>query len=893
VPFGDVTVTTTSVSDTGDSVYDLAQLPDGRLVTLFTYYDSASVLQYGLRFFGADGHPDQTTGGGTGRVPITLPITAEHLTVQGNKIVVTGEILNPQGNETGTIALARFNADGSPDDGSTNDTTPGDWFGSNGLVTIDLDWPRAVAVQPVDSQSAHDKILVMGNVGGELAVLRYTADGTLDAGFGLGGEVRTPVAPSSFYRPALVVQPNGKILVGEATEGTHHQGAFTVLRYTADGSLDTDFGDHDPNNPSLRTGWVNGVEFASELIEDPISLTALAVEPNGGIVAAGTNGLVRYTSDGQIDTSFGDPDPDHPGLRTGALAFVGSHYYRNQSDLTASPPTPALQTLLAAGVAHDSNPAGVVVQADGQILVAGAPSGVVRLNSADGSLDTSFGPDRSGLASFLLFVSGVLRQAGGRLALVGNINTEISLVRVATAPAYVVAGQAVTLDLSATDPSPYDQNPTQGVPHSGEFTFEIDWDEGKGFERQPIGLARQSFTHAYASARTYTIRAHAFDKDNGLSADVCRQVTIYPVTTDNLKTAIKGSLPADAAGNPSLALQITSTDQASQFLGLFTSGSGLTIPPGTIIDLNVDMGGKALPPHAPVSIPDGLHVFIDHSRWYGNSPALTLLSGNLTITNSTFANATNAPTILVTGGRLTLRNDAIQESTGYNQVAISVTGGTVDLGTAASPGGNTLNVNGSGAFAQNTTATPISAVGDAFTVNGAPLTPSSLSGIVWEDFNDDGQVDFGEKGIAGVTITLTGTDDLGNSVNLAQTTDADGAYVFLNLRPGTYSITETQPAGYLQGTDSVGTAGGSLAATDQFLIPLGVEVNGLNYNFGEQPAATGAVKKGQAAGIGFWNNKNGQALIKAFNGGTPGTNWPTGWPPPCRTCSASMPGAIT
>jgi hypothetical protein len=148
------------------------------------------------------------------------------------------------------------------------------------------------------------------------------------------------------------------------------------------------------------------------------------------------------------------------------------------------------------------------------------------------------------------------------------------------------------------------------------------------------------------------------------------------------------------------------------------------------------------------------------------------------------------------------------------------------------------------------------------------LPPASLSGIVWQDFNDDGQVDFGEPGISGVQITLTGTDDLGNAVNLSQPTDGDGAYVFLNLRPGSYYITETPPAGYLQGFDSIGTAGGSLAATDQFFVQLAAGVNGLNYNFGELPTATGSVQKGQTATIGFWNNNNGQALIKAFNGGT-------------------------
>jgi hypothetical protein len=42
----------------------------------------------------------------------------------------------------------------------------------------------------------------------------------------------------------------------------------------------------------------------------------------------------------------------------------------------------------------------------------------------------------------------------------------------------------------------------------------------------------------------------------------------------------------------------------------------------------------------------------------------------------------------------------------------------------------------------------------------------------------------------------------------------------------------------------------------------------MNYKYGELPDATGPLQKGQTAGIGFWNNKNGQNLIKALNGGT-------------------------
>src|SRR5262249_1680660 len=151
------------------------------------------------------------------------------------------------------------------------------------------------------------------------------------------------------------------------------------------------------------------------------------------------------------------------------------------------------------------------------------------------------------------------------------------------------------------------------------------------------------------------------------------------------------------------------------------------------------------------------------------------------------------------------------------------------------------------------------------------IAPSSLSGMVFEDFNDDGQVDFGEQGIAGVTVTLSGTDDLGRPVSLSQPTGADGSYFFGGLLPRGYTLTETQPAGYTQGIALVGTAGGSLVGSDQFFVQLGQGVDGINYNYGERPPAGTAVGKGQTAGIGFWHNKHGQDLILALNGGSSST----------------------
>src|SRR5262249_52025206 len=45
------------------------------------------------------------------------------------------------------------------------------------------------------------------------------------------------------------------------------------------------------------------------------------------------------------------------------------------------------------------------------------------------------------------------------------------------------------------------------------------------------------------------------------------------------------------------------------------------------------------------------------------------------------------------------------------------------------------------------------------------IPPASLSGSVFADFNDDGQIDFGENGISGVSVHLTGTDDLAHLVS--------------------------------------------------------------------------------------------------------------------------------
>ncbi len=83
-----------------------------------------------------------------------------------------------------------------------------------------------------------------------------------------------------------------------------------------------------------------------------------------------------------------------------------------------------------------------------------------------------------------------------------------------------------------------------------------------------------------------------------------------------------------------------------------------------------------------------------------------------------------------------------------------------------------------------------------------------ISGLVFEDVNNNGDRDAGEGPIAGATITVV--DAAGNIV-ATTLSGADGTWRVVGLEPGTYSITETTPAGYRDGTDAVGSGGGTQA----------------------------------------------------------------------------------
>ncbi|MDQ7990002.1 MAG: SdrD B-like domain-containing protein [Candidatus Dactylopiibacterium sp.] len=112
---------------------------------------------------------------------------------------------------------------------------------------------------------------------------------------------------------------------------------------------------------------------------------------------------------------------------------------------------------------------------------------------------------------------------------------------------------------------------------------------------------------------------------------------------------------------------------------------------------------------------------------------------------------------------------------------------------------------------------------------------ASVGGRVYHDADYSGGAGATDPGIAGVRVDLAGTDMFGNAVGQQGTSAAGtGDYGFDQLWPGTYALTETQPARYLEGADTAGSAGGNTSvqnAIGGIVLASGAQATG--YDFGE------------------------------------------------------------
>jgi uncharacterized delta-60 repeat protein len=297
---------------TGEQIWELGLQPDGKIVAAGHSDEGpgSGGVNFALGRYNPDGSLDASFGGDgtitTAMAPGNNDDVAFGLALQPNgKIVAAGSSRQDAANslDGNDFTLARYNANGTLDAS----------FGSGGRVHTDVsgtstsDTVTDVAVQP------DGKIVAAGQVCSsstssscDFAVARYNSNGSLDASFGSGGIVVTPVAPIAHFDTAwdLALQADGKIVAAGTADFGVGAGRldFALARYNANGSLDSSFG-----GDGMVTVPIGSGDAREEIF-------AVAVDSLGRIVAGGytrTSGplldfaVARLNADGSLDSSFG------------------------------------------------------------------------------------------------------------------------------------------------------------------------------------------------------------------------------------------------------------------------------------------------------------------------------------------------------------------------------------------------------------------------------------------------------------------------------------------------------------------------------------------------------------------------------------------------------------
>jgi hypothetical protein len=311
---------------------------------------------------------------------------------------------------------------------------------------------------------------------------------------------------------------------------------------------------------------------------------------------------------------------------------------------------------------------------------------------------------------------------------VGNF-APINVTNVAPTPALTgfttgLATEQLTYKLSATDRSTVDA--------AAGFTYKINWGDGSAVQtvsRTANNGTGVSLTHVFTTAGTDTVSLTATDKDGGATT-ITRTVTVLPVTSANLQTVINQQ--------GSITFQETSDPLAQTLISAVNGLTAQTKP----VTLTMNLGSANYTDLTP-SPKAGITLVISGSGGtttiVGHSPAVNVASGNVVLENLTLLTDTDSPTVVVSGGSLTLRDVDIEGTGTGSQPAVEITGGTADLGTAADPGGNMFNARGHGALIHNVGGNGVWAVGDTFQVGGATLTsPYRIKDEIFDALNAGG-----------------------------------------------------------------------------------------------------------------------------------------------------------
>ncbi|MDO9106531.1 MAG: putative Ig domain-containing protein, partial [Methylovulum sp.] len=393
---GKVTTAIGAYADWGQSV---SMQADGKILVA-GYSEKAVGAVFALARYNSDGILD-THFSGDGKLTTALGSSddrAYSATVQADgKILVAGYSWN--GNDY-DFALVRYKANGNLDSSFDADGKVTTDFGPStalGLSTTHADFgDRAYSI----TVQTNGKILVAGFSSNghteNFALARYNSDGSLDTGFSGDGKVTTDFNAATDFGQSVTVQADGKILVAGYSYNAVDSN-FELVRYNSDGSLDTSF----DGDGKVTTDFGYAADWGQ-------SITA---QSDGKILVAGYNfntsgsnfELARYNSDGSLDTGF-----DDDGKVTTDFSSA--------TDWGQS----------------------VTVQADGKILVAGSSYNggwnfAIARYLSDGSLDASFDGDGKVTTDFTFasddMAYAITVQNNGKILVAGHSASTFALAR--------------------------------------------------------------------------------------------------------------------------------------------------------------------------------------------------------------------------------------------------------------------------------------------------------------------------------------------------------------------------------------------------------------------------------------------------------------------------------
>ncbi|GGC05690.1 hypothetical protein GCM10007205_13540 [Oxalicibacterium flavum] len=288
---------------------------------------------------------------------------------------------------------------------------------------------------------------------------------------------------------------------------------------------------------------------------------------------------------------------------------------------------------------------------------------------------------------------------------------------------------------------------------------------------------------------------------NGSSTNVHPAASSYAVSNTDT-TSVIGGIVVDGGGNgvqfdfPELTTASSSNLKISGYVYLDADNDG-----------SKDAGEKPLAGVSMTLI--GCHAGVDdvvNTAAVGAAPPAVCSGDDVVVTLTVQTDANGFYSFpLDKPGRYTVIQATQPVSEGVATLRGKTTPGTVELVGGASGGGTpgtaTTVIGETGSSAPSSISNILISDSTAQSINNnfGEVLPASIGGIVYTEKGTAGSnyQSGTDWPFAGVTVTLTGTNDLGQSVTMTTITGSDGSYRFEGLRPSNsagYVVTKTNPS---------------------------------------------------------------------------------------------------